>query len=218
MARRKRRSKLRPKAPARVRKTKRRARTRGHQHPELIGLGLVVLGLFFGSILYLGWEGGFVGEPVRSALDALIGAGAYLLPIALLASGGLMMARSSLLDFRPFRTGLVVLGVSLAVTLGATGDGGFFGRITGGVLAKVVGEAGALLLGIAGLIAAVLLLTGASIGSLLRRSGHVVRTAGGAARRGIDRLAEPQARPEPAYAAAAPARAIPIRRQGPPID
>jgi len=201
-----------------VRKTKRRARTRGHQHPELIGLGLVVLGLFFASILYLGWHGGFVGDPVRDALDALIGAAAYLLPIALLALGGLMMARSSLLDFRPFRTGLAVLGVSLAVTLGATGDGGFVGRITGGVLAKIVGHGGALLLGIAGLIAATLLLTGASIGSLLRRSGHVVRSAGGAARRGIDRFAEPQGRPEPAYASAAPAAAIPIRRQGPPID
>ena len=53
MARRKRTRKLRPKAPARVRKKKRAAsgRPRGHHHPELWGLGLVALGLFLACVL-----------------------------------------------------------------------------------------------------------------------------------------------------------------------
>jgi DNA segregation ATPase FtsK/SpoIIIE, S-DNA-T family len=169
MARKKGRSKLRPKSPARVRKAKRRRSTRGHHHPELIGLGLAVVGLFLGSLLYLGWHGGFVGDPVRHGLAAVAGGAAYLLPVAFVAVGGLLLGRSELLDVRPFRTGLGVLGAGLAVTLGATHDGGFFGRLFGGVLARVLGHGGALLLGIAGLIAATLLLTGASVGSLLRR-------------------------------------------------
>jgi S-DNA-T family DNA segregation ATPase FtsK/SpoIIIE len=219
MARKKRRSKLRPKSPARVRRAKRRRGQRGHQHPELIGLGLVVIGLFAGSLFYLGWEGGFVGDPVRSGIEAVIGAGGYLLPIVFAAVGGLMLARSELLDLRPFRAGLLALGVGLAVTLGATHDGGFVGRVLGGGLARVVGHGGALLLGIAGLIAATLLITGASVGSLLRRSGHAVRRAGGAARRGLDRLAaEPPVRVSGAGEGTWGNREVPRLHHPPPIN
>src|SRR2546428_13759870 len=61
MARKKKRTlKLRPKAPARVRKKKRAARSHG-RHPELWGLGLVALGAFLGVVLYGGWNGGLAG-------------------------------------------------------------------------------------------------------------------------------------------------------------
>ncbi len=213
MARKKRRPKLRPKTPSRVKKRKPGAK--GHQHPELIGLGLVVLGLFAGSLLYLGWEGGFVGDPVRNALHAVMGGAAYLLPVAFVAIGALLLARSELIDVRPFRTGLLVLGAGLAITLGAVDDGGFVGRVLGGGLAKLVGHGGALLVGIAGLVAATLLITGASVGSLVRRSGHAVRRAGGAARRGLDRLGEVPSRLEPVYATTAPPRDLP---HAPPVD
>src|SRR5262249_44794042 len=53
-------------------------------------------------------------------------------------------------------------------------------------------------------------------GSMLRRSGHVVRRAHGAARRGLDRLAETSARLEPAYATEAPP--APLRPHAPPVD
>jgi S-DNA-T family DNA segregation ATPase FtsK/SpoIIIE len=212
---RKRRSKLRPRAPARVRKTpkKRGKRAKGHQHPELIGLGLVVFGLLLASLFYLGWEGGFVGDPVRRGFEAVVGDAVYLLPLVLTGVGGLMLARSELVDLRPFRTGLALLALSLLVTLGD--GGGVLGRITGGGLATVIGNGGSKIIGIAGLIAATLLLTGASVGSLLRRSGHAVRRAGGAARRGLDRLAEPTAL-DPSVAAVTPLP--PIRPQSPPID
>ena len=61
MARRRKKSVLRPRVPARVRKAKRSRKTRGHQHPELIGLVLASLGLFLATVLYLGWSGGRVG-------------------------------------------------------------------------------------------------------------------------------------------------------------
>ena len=63
MARKKRPSKVRPKSPARVRKKTRR-RSRSHHHPELIGLGLAAFGLFIGSVLYAGWNGGYVGKAI----------------------------------------------------------------------------------------------------------------------------------------------------------
>src|SRR5580765_2497625 len=66
---------LKPRAPSRVRKTKRAKRktTRGHQHPELIGLGLVAFGLFLAAVLWAGWNGGYVGGWIGDALQALIG-------------------------------------------------------------------------------------------------------------------------------------------------
>jgi predicted anti-sigma-YlaC factor YlaD len=56
-----RRKTVKPRSPARVKKRKRAARTRRHQHPELIGLALAALGVFFATLIYLGWSGGFVG-------------------------------------------------------------------------------------------------------------------------------------------------------------
>ncbi len=61
MARRKRKRSLRPKLPKRVKTRKKARRERSHHHPELIGLGLAALGIFLGSILYAGWDGGIVG-------------------------------------------------------------------------------------------------------------------------------------------------------------
>src|SRR5262249_13579023 len=78
MPRRKAKSKLRPKLPSRVRKTrtKRSSRAQG-QHPELWGLGSVALGLFLGAVLYLGWNGGYVGGWLGDGLDRLVGDAKY---------------------------------------------------------------------------------------------------------------------------------------------
>ena len=77
MARRRKKRSLRPRVPSRIRKKKtRKGTTRGHQHPELIGLGLVAVGLFVASILYLGWSGGMVGGWVADGFTGAIGAAA----------------------------------------------------------------------------------------------------------------------------------------------
>ena len=66
MPRQKRKSKLRPKTPSRVKKRRpAKQRPRSLQHPELWGLGLVALGLFLGSVIYVGWNGGYVGRRAR---------------------------------------------------------------------------------------------------------------------------------------------------------
>jgi len=177
MAARKRKRPLRPRKPSRVKKrtTKKRSRS-AHEHPELIGLGLAALGLFLSSLLYLGWEGGVVGEEIESGLRDAIGSAAYVAPIALVVVGGLMLFRSALLEVKPFRTGIAVTLAGLMVTLGS-GNGGYVGSVLGGGLATLLGGTGSFLVGLTALLAGSLLLSGASYGALLRRSHHAVRRA-----------------------------------------
>jgi S-DNA-T family DNA segregation ATPase FtsK/SpoIIIE len=169
-----------PRVPARVKKTKRAKRTRGHQHPELIGLGLVALGIFLATVVYLGWDGGTVGGWIVDGLRTVIGEGMYALPVALLAVGGLMLTRSALVELRPFRTGVVVTVLGLMLTLGK--HGGWIGAALAGVVATLVGETGAAIAGATALVAGILLLTGASAGALVRRSGTAFRATAHAAR------------------------------------
>src|SRR5215467_8279194 len=179
---RKRKSKLRPKLPSRVRKTrtKRGARPRG-QHPELWGLGAIALGLYLGAVLYFGWNGGYVGGWLGDGLDRLVGDAKYVVPIALAAIGGLMVAKSSLVDVRPFRTGLVVLAAGLMITLGKD-QGGYLGQLMGGAVGIAIGATGSLLLGVLLMLVGSLLLSGASLGAILRHSGHGLHLAARKAR------------------------------------
>jgi S-DNA-T family DNA segregation ATPase FtsK/SpoIIIE len=171
---------LKPRAPSRVRKTKRAKRktTRGHQHPELIGLGLVAFGLFLATVLWAGWNGGYVGGWIGDAFQTLIGSAAYVLPVVLLVVGALMVARSDLVDVRPFRTGLLVFGLGLLLTLGS--EGGHLGNALSNIVGFALGSTGAALVGVLAILAGILLLTGASVGAIIRRGAT-------AARRSLDR-------------------------------
>ena len=212
MARRRKRRTLKPRVPSRVRKTrKKRGRgreTRGHQHPELIGLGLVALGFFLAAVLWAGWNGGYVGGWVSNGLDALIGSAAFALPAVLAIVGSLMVARSDLVDVRPFRTGLVVVSLGLMLTLGEP-HGGYLGTALGGGLGLALGRTGVVIVGVLALLAGALLVTGASAGAIIRRSGSVVHQA---ARRSFQRAAPPLRVIEGERAL------LPAKPQAPPID
>ena len=108
------------------------------------------------------------------------------MPVALVAVGGLMLARSSLVDFRPFRLGLVATALGLGFVLGAD-HGGWYGQGIDAVLGRAIGSTGLMILGVFTLLAGVLLLTGASVGAILRRSHHAVRVVGRSARDRLDR-------------------------------
>jgi S-DNA-T family DNA segregation ATPase FtsK/SpoIIIE len=209
MPRRKRKSKLRPKIPSRVRKTrtKRSARTHG-QHPELWGLGSIALGLFLGAVLYLGWNGGYVGGWLGDGLDRLIGDARYVVPVVLVALGALLVTRSKLVDVRPFRTGLAVLGLGLMITLGKD-QGGYAGQLLGGAVGVALGATGSVLLGGLLMLVGALLLTGASLGAILRRSGHGLHHAARKARSRRTRP-EPEAWPEPQPTRSLPSLAPPV--------
>ena len=101
MARRRTKRVLKPRTPARVRKTRRtkkKTKTRGHHHPELAGLVPVAFGLFLASVLWAGWNGGYVGGWIGDGFEALLGGAAFALPIVLVVVGGLMVGRSDLVD------------------------------------------------------------------------------------------------------------------------
>jgi S-DNA-T family DNA segregation ATPase FtsK/SpoIIIE len=174
MAPRKRPKHLRPKSPARVRRKKQARRKNSHQHPELVGLALVFVGAFVAIPLWLGWDGGIVGEKIVSSLDGLVGEARVLVPLVLFVVGALMVGRSSLVAVRPFRTGLVVTGLGLMTILGEE-RGGATGQALALLLGRLLGEKGTDVLGIFALVAGVLLLTGASLGAILRRSAHAAR-------------------------------------------
>src|SRR3954447_13689190 len=171
---------LRPRKPARVKKRTQRKSARSHHRPELIGLGLLATGLFLASLLYLGWDGGVGGQKVVDGLDQAIGQLSYLLPIVLVVFGALLVTRSQLLDMRPFRTGSTIVMLGLFLVLGPSA--GMVGQGLDQMVGRFIGSTGRVLLGVTATVAGVLLLTGASIGAILRRTHHVVRRAGTAAR------------------------------------
>jgi S-DNA-T family DNA segregation ATPase FtsK/SpoIIIE len=197
MARKRRSTKLRPRKPARIRKRRvrnpRHAALRSHHRPELLGLALFAVGVFTGALLYGGWDGGTAGGWLARALRDVVGEAAYVVPIGLVGVGGLMLARSELVDFSPFRLGLGTTAVGLELVLGRS-HGGYFGRALHAILGPAIGSTGLLILGVFTLIAGALLITGASVGAILRRSHGVVRTVGRSARRTLER---PTRRPTP---------------------
>jgi S-DNA-T family DNA segregation ATPase FtsK/SpoIIIE len=197
MARKKRSSRLRPKSPARVRKTKRARRGRAqHQHRELLGLGLFCLGLFLAFVTWLDGSGGIVGEKIDEGLDALVGSARVGVPVVLVVLGSLMIARASLVDVKPFRTGLVLVSTGAMILLGSERGGGV-GAAFDAVLGRLLGGTGSFILGLFLLWAGALLLTGASLGAILRRSARVARDTAAAARRTVDLVRIPvEAPPE----------------------
>jgi DNA segregation ATPase FtsK/SpoIIIE, S-DNA-T family len=192
---RKRKKKLRPKLPSRVKKTRTKRGTRSRaQHPELWGLGAVALGLFLGAVLYFGWNGGYVGGWLGDGLDKLVGGARYVVPVVLVALGALTVAKSALVEVRPFRTGLAVLGCGLMISLGKD-QGGYLGQLLGGAVGIAIGATGSLLLGALLMLVGSLLLSGASLGAMLRRSGRGLHLA---ARKARSRpRTEPATWPEP---------------------
>ena len=164
---------------------------RGTAHPELIGLGLVALGLFLAVVLWLGWDGGAVGSRIeRRARLAGRRRPARAAARRSLGVGGLMVARSGLVDVRPFRTGRRRRGrrapdparrrerrrsPAASSTACSSASSATSGTIILGAFAFTVG---------------VVLLTGASLGALLRRSAGA-RAAGAQGRRGAPLAAAP---------------------------
>src|SRR5947209_18733016 len=128
---RKRKTKLRPKMPSRVKKTQTKRSRPRNEHPELWGLGAIAFGLYLGAVLYFGWNGGYVGGWLGHGLHQLMGVAEYGLPVVLVALGALIVTRSELVDVRPFRTGLLVLAAGLMITLGKD-QGGYIGQAMGG--------------------------------------------------------------------------------------
>ena len=133
-----------------------------------------------------------VGGGIADGFVAMIGGAAYVAPIAFLAIGALMVSRSALVDVRPFRTGLIVTTFGLLAALGSA-HGGAIGAGLEDLFGILVGSTGTTIIGALALVVGILLLTGASAGALVRRSGHAVKRAHSRARQALPtQHAEPQ--------------------------
>ncbi len=161
------------------------------RHIDLIGLGLVALGVFLAFPLYLGWDGGEAGHAAKDGLTYLVGQVSYAVPLTIVAAGAILVLRPVLPAVRPFRSGALCLFAALTLMLAAgtfgIGPDGlrdgywnapFFeqrGGIVGDALlycvATAVSTIGAHILAVFLLVAGVLLLTGASVAGVLRATG-----------------------------------------------
>ncbi|MGH2840901.1 MAG: DNA translocase FtsK 4TM domain-containing protein, partial [Solirubrobacteraceae bacterium] len=183
---------------AKPRARARRSRARGlhvplleQRHLDLIGLGLVALGIFLVFPLLLGWDGGAAGQAAADGIEYLVGEFKFAVPIMVIAAGALLVLRPVLPAIRPFRAGALCLfmAVTLALAAGTFGLGpegvrdGYwdepFFRARGGIagdgllyaVATALSTIGAHILAVFLFVAAVLLLTGASVAGVLRATG-----------------------------------------------
>jgi DNA segregation ATPase FtsK/SpoIIIE, S-DNA-T family len=178
-------------------------------HRDLIGLGLVAFGCFLAVVLYGGETGGRVGEVAADALRYLLGGVAYLAPVGCVAIGVVVVLRDSLPTLRPFRAGAIclTLGLSLGLAAGSLGlgpgahshepllatsyvseRGGVLGELELWASSTLFSVAGAHILFVFLMTGGILLLTGASLASVLSATGSGVATTTRAVRRSTAEL------------------------------
>src|SRR3954471_20293850 len=187
-----------------ARKSKPRARTRARRsspklpvleqrHLDLIGLALVALSVFLAFVLYGGWEGGRAGQALLDGLGWLVGRIRFLAPPAFMAAGAVLVLRPVLPAVRPFRSGGACLFAALTLALAAgtfgLGPGGgavhwdrFWVGPRGGLVGEglywatstLVGDLGAHIVAVFLFIAAVLLLTGATVAGVVKATSTQV--------------------------------------------
>ncbi len=144
--------------------------------------------------MYFGWEGGRAGSQAVEGMRWLLGAGHYLVPVALAAAGALLMLRPMLPAVRPFRSGAICLfaAVTLGLAAGTWGPGGHrpewwdaaWVKSHGGMLGEgldwvvttLAGSVGAHILAVFLFVAGVLLLTGASVAGVVKATTDSVST------------------------------------------
>jgi S-DNA-T family DNA segregation ATPase FtsK/SpoIIIE len=167
------------------------------RHWDLIGLGLVAFAAFFALVFYLGWAGGEVGEALGDAILFMFGGVGYGAPVLLFAAGALIVIRPMIPALHPLKTGAACFTLALMLGLAAgslglgPGDtprdgfldpsylehhGGLVGESVFWASAKLFSTAGSHILFVFLLLAGVLLLTGASIASIVTATRQAAAT------------------------------------------
>jgi S-DNA-T family DNA segregation ATPase FtsK/SpoIIIE len=169
------------------------------RHLDLIGLGLVAIAVYLGCVLYVGWDGGPVGDSLKHALTDATGRVAYLVPIAVAVWGAGLMMRPMIKAPGAFNAGAILIVASLLLAFAAETAGlgpshpvrhGYFHQpfysVHGGVLGEglywaatsLFHRLGAQILAVLMFVSGVLLITQTTVSSLLTGAGKVARTAG----------------------------------------
>src|SRR3954453_3131077 len=167
------------------------------RHWDLIGLGMVAFAAFFACVFYLEWAGGEAGEALAGAILFMFGGVSYAAPVLLFAAGAVIVVRPMVPALHPLKTGVACLVCALMLGLaagslglgpGATHRDGFLdphylkhhGGLVGESLfwtsAKLFSTAGSHILFVFLLLAGILLLTGASIASIVTATREAAAT------------------------------------------
>ncbi len=173
------------------------------RHLDLVGLGLVAVGVYLGCAFYAGWDGGPVGEWLTGALTTIAGRIAYVTPLALVGWGAALVMRPFLPAPGALNAGAILVLASLLLAFAAETAGlgpghparhGYFVErfytVHGGVLGEglywsattLFQRLGAQILAVLMFVSGVLLMTGTTVSALLSRAGRVARTAGAGTR------------------------------------
>jgi len=197
--------------PARDRRSRKRAHARAEwggaralvagleqRHLDLIGLTLVAAGVYIGCVLYVGWEGGAVGDWLENALATVAGQIAYVVPLMLAGWGTALVMRPFVSAPGALNAGAVLWLASLLLAFAAQTAGlgpdhparhGYFEErfftVHGGVLGESLYWAattlfqrlGAHILSVLMFTSGLLLLTGTTVSRLVSRLGGMVRKA-----------------------------------------
>ncbi len=187
-------------------------------HVDLIGLGLVALGVFLAVVLYLDGAGGSVGAGLGDGLRWLLGRLAYAVPVLLVGGGIALVAREAIPAPRPLRTGALCLAaaVLLALAGGTLGLGpgappdheiwsraafearsGALGASLYWAASHLVSALGVHILAVFLLLAGLILLSGATVAGILRATRHGAAGAGRRLRDGTEDLARTAVRGAP---------------------
>jgi len=173
------------------------------RHLDLIGLGLVAIAVYLGFVLYVGWDGGPVGNSLKSALTDATGRVAYLVPLAVAGWGVALVMRPLIKAPGALNAGAILLLAALLLAFAAETAGlgaahperhGYFEHrfysVHGGVLGEgfywaatsLFHRLGAQILAVLMFVCGLLLVSQTTVSSLLARAGRMARTAGAGTR------------------------------------
>ena len=158
----------------------------GREH-EFAGIGFIAAGVLLGLAIYLNLAGP-LGRGIETVVGWLTGLGRYVVPIALIAIGAALVGKGQ--SMRRFRLaigwgllGLSLLGLLHVVrgpgkimanfdTLGRAG--GWIGALVGEPLRSLIASGGAIVVLVAAFVGGALVLTGASLRTLVSHTGKGV--------------------------------------------
>ncbi len=188
-------------------------------HVDIFGLALIAIGVFLAGVAYAGWSGGTLGGGAIDAVRFLFGAIGYAVPAVLVAGGALVLLREIRPPARPMRAGAICLTASLTLALAAgmlgpghaPGWSGAVVKVRGGVLGQaefwvashLLSTVGADMLAVFLFVAALILISGATVASVVRATQEQVTVIRRSteerviARRPATAAAQAMAEPEP---------------------
>jgi DNA segregation ATPase FtsK/SpoIIIE, S-DNA-T family len=173
------------------------------RHLDLIGLGMIAIAVYLACVLWIGWDGGPVGNSLKSGLADATGRVAYLVPLALAGFGIALVMRPLISAPGALNAGAVLILAALLLAFAAQTAGlgpvhparhGYFEPRFYSVHGGIIGESlywaattlfhrlGAQILAVLMLVSGLLLITQTTVSSLLTRAGRMARTAGAGTR------------------------------------